>query len=251
MPSPRNRRTSPRRRIALALCLAAPLLAMSCPPRMRVHLDPASARNAPSFTFSREDVLLEAVREFGVYACRPRELQKPLWVIRPDSGMTPLRGSVLRVTYGEVPPGYTSDAPALPLEPRQCYEAAVVGADYSWPGTKDFYVERDGRVRALRGETSFELAMKQEQRWHRAAVQCRRGYRRARSAADSAVVDARTHPVADTTLTCGWMREAFPSDINEAISSERGTLAFLGFVALMAGLAAGMSALDRTLGTNK
>ncbi|HEU4561483.1 MAG TPA: hypothetical protein VFS20_26755, partial [Longimicrobium sp.] len=239
------------RRAALALCLAAPLLAMSCPPRMKVHLDSASARNAPSFTFSREDVLMERVREFGVYACRPKGLQKPLWVIRPDSGTAAVRGSVLRVTYGEVPPGYVAETPALPLEPRKCYEAAVVGSEYSWPGTRDFYLERDGRVRALRGETSFELAMKQEQRWHRAAVGCRRGYRRARSAGDSAVVDARTFPVADTTLTCGWMREAFPSDIDEAISSERGTVMFLGLVAIMAGMAAGLTALDRTLGTNR
>ena len=251
MASHPDRRRPPLRRSLLALCLATPLLATSCPPRMRVRLDPASARSAPSFTFSREDVLLGAVREFGVYACRPRELQKPLWVIQRDTGISAPEGNVLRVTYGLVPPGYSSHAPALPLEPRRCYEAAVVGSEYSWPGTKDFYLERDGRVRALRGETAFELAVKQEQRWHRAAVQCRRGYRRARSAADSAVVDARTHPVADTTLTCGWMREAFPTEINEAVSSERGTVMFLGLVAIMVGMAAGMTALDRALGTNR
>jgi hypothetical protein len=235
----------------VALCLVAPLLATTCLPRMNVHVDPASPRNAPAFTFSKEDVLQGRVREFGVYACRPQELRKPLWVIHPDSGSAAPRGSVLRVTYGEVPPGYTAEGEAPPLEPRKCYEAAAVGDEFSWPGTKDFYLERDGRVRVLRGETSFELATKQEQRWHRAAVGCRRGYRRARSAGDSAVVDARTFPVADTTLTCGWMRQAFPGEINEAMSSERGTVMFLGLVAIMAGLAAGLTALDRTLGTNK
>ncbi|HEX9937310.1 MAG TPA: hypothetical protein VGB15_09310 [Longimicrobium sp.] len=252
MPShPRTPRRPPLRRLGLTACLAVPLLAMSCPPKMSVHLDPASAANAPSFTFSRQDVLLGSVREFGVYACRPTQLQKPLWVIRSDTATAAPRGSVLRVTYGQVPQGYVAENPAVPLEPRRCYEAAVIGAEYSWPGTKDFYLERDGRVRALRGETAFELAIKQEQRWNRAAVQCRRGYRRARSAGDSAAVDVRSYPVADTTLTCGWMRQAFPGDIAEAVSTERGTAAFLGFVALMAGLAAGLSALDRELGINR
>jgi hypothetical protein len=240
------------RRLFTAACLALPLAAMTCLEPTHVDLAPDSAANAPAFTFRVGDEKVDAVREFGVYACRPSELQTPLWSIRPGDSATVARGEPLRVTYGQVPPGYVAENPAPPLQPRRCYEAAAAAAGVraAFPGARDFYLERDGRVRALRGETAFELGIRNEQLWHRAAVQCRRGYRRARTPQDSMAVDARRYPVADTSLTCGWMLKAYPDDVRKALSSERGTAAFLGFVAAMAALVTINGALDRAIGTS-
>ena len=66
-------------------------------------LDPASPLETPAFTFRTGGEMLESVREFGVYACRPDELRKPLWQIRKvaaDEAATdePRSGQVLRIT---------------------------------------------------------------------------------------------------------------------------------------------------------
>jgi hypothetical protein len=242
------------RRPAAIACLAVPLLANQCLPRTKVRLEPLSAPEAPSFTFRTGGEPLGAVQEFNVYACRPSELQTPLWRLRRiGEDSVPAHappGQALRITYGQVPPGYTADAPAVPLQPRRCYQAAAAGGGPMaslLPGTTSFYLERDGRVRGVRGEAAFEMETRNEQLYHRATVQCRRGYRRARTPGDSAAVDAREIPVADTSLTCGWMRQEHPDDIREALSSERGTVVFLGFVAAMAALAAGYGALQRAV----
>jgi len=84
------------------------------------------------------------------------------------------------------------------------------------------------------GELGWQL--EREQLVDRAAVGCRRGYRRARSFADTIAVDARVWPVSDTTVTCGFLRHRDPDMIARAESTERLLLQAAGGILAAAAL---------------
>jgi hypothetical protein len=214
------------RRSVLVVLLAPALLASECTPAsppIKLLLAEDSRPGKPAFYFSRENEMLPGLTELAVSRCRPREVRTPVWHIRRNTGDA--AEGALRVTYGEVPPGYVEKQAADPLVPGQCY-TAVATAGYS-AGYAELGVLDDGRV-VVRGGGRGE-GFTHGRQVERAAVACVRDYRDAPTAADSLAVDEHVHPVADTTITCGTLRTKYPLD--EAVSSERRLLG--GLIALL------------------
>lgn len=232
----------------LAMALVPALLATSCPVFIGVHVATGTdGPTAPELRFWYERTPLRQVDSLTVYACPPRAvygaaydsalLTLPVqWRITRDTGAAPA-GEPLRVTYGRVPAGYREEAPAAPLATGGCYLARVVARVDSalakplkWldlDGAQTFRLLPDGRI--IMGVPEGTLYDRRPLReTNRAAVACRRGYRRARTPADSAAVDAREHAVLDYPLSCGWLRAHWPDVMSGPQTTERTILGAVG-----------------------
>ena len=200
----------------LALGVSAVLLlAGGCQYPVRLFLAPDSAPHQPTFHASYLGERLARVEEFAVMPCRPRELQRPLWRVHfaggPVDSLRPLR-----ITYGQVPEGYTETRTPELLIPGRCYAAMVAGPGL---GTLEFTLKPTGQ--ATDGGYGWRGYARAARQVNRAAYRCVRRYRVAPSAQDSAGVDALSHPVADTTVSCGWLRERHPDALATARSDLR------------------------------
>jgi hypothetical protein len=225
------------RRIAAVLAGTPLLLATTCLPNYDLKTSP-SPQGDPQF-HARWKGAPVALRTLTVQRCRPGELRHVVWAISGHGdGSEP-------ITYGQVPEGYTEQAPAEPLVPGGCYETLSTGypenpkAHGMWGmDNGSFHVRADGRVMPGHGPRGTG-----EHQFTRAAVGCRRALRHARTAADTAAIDARAWPVADTSVTCQAMRTDFAQSMREATSTEKMAAA----IAALAGVVAGAIWLDGVL----
>jgi len=225
------------------LALVPLLMATTCPPRVAIQPVPSAASRQPTFAFSSGGVALASLRAFEVTQCRPGELRRPLWRVSRPAGPadtlhawtrmeTPDSSAVLRITYGQVPEGYREEVAPEPLVPGRCYLAGG-RLDYGG-GAQEFRVTEDGGVR-LGSSRGYFAAY--ESQMNRAGVHCKRAYRGARSPADTATVDARVQAVADTSITCGYLRTEHPEVIRTAQSREfRVALLALGAASIAWGI---------------
>jgi hypothetical protein len=226
-----------RAKIWLALCLIPALMATSCIYLIGVQVEPgAAAGEPPAFAFSHHGVPLARLDSFSVSGCPERtsydapytQWEHPelpvLWRIVRDHN-APATAEAPRIRYGQVPAGYVERKPAEPLRPGGCYNVYVAGpgnAPETWPnfGGQTFHLLPDGRL--LAGTPSGYLGNSRPFREiNRAGVACVRGYRHARTPADSAAIDARAFSVMDTPLTCGWLRGNWPDLMNDTQSAEQ------------------------------
>jgi hypothetical protein len=237
-----------RRAPRLVLALVPLLLATSCPAFISVHVEAGPAGpTAPELRFSYERTPLRKVDSLTVYACPQRAvygagydsalLQLPVrWRITRE---TPADAAAepLRVIYGRLPAGYREEAPAAPLAVGGCYHARVVARldsalakPLKWfdvDGGQTFRLLPDGRLIVGSPEGTF-FDRRPLRETNRAAVACARGYRRARTTADSAAVDAREHLILEHPLSCGWLRAHWPDVLNGPQTTERTLLGALG-----------------------
>jgi hypothetical protein len=251
-PAPRRARRLP----WLVIALVPALLATSCPAIIRVDVAPGPAgATAPELRFSYERTALRQVDSLTVYACPQRAvyaaeydsalLKLPVrWRITREDGAAPAQ-EPLRVIYGRVPPGYREEAPATPLAVGGCYHArAVARLDsalakqlkwFNLDGAQTFRLLPDGRMILGNPEGTF-FDRRPLRETNRAAVACARGYRRARTEADTAAVDVREHTVLDQPLSCGWLRAHWPDVLTAPQTTERSVLAALALVAGIVGV---------------
>lgn len=237
---PRHRRPA-----RLAAVMAVPLLlATACTILMELRLEPGSTVHDLAFTATYHGEPVTSVREFEVYACRPLFLKTPVWKIVRDAEAVP-SSLPLRITYGRVPFGYREVAPAQPLATGKCYAAVAEGARV---GSLEFRVEPDGRVVGV-GLGMGALAGGGEQRQVDSAVRnCAFAYRAARSAPDTAAVDERAYPLADTAVSCRTLRTVLPDQIeNPPPGLGRRLLQAGGAVALLIGIFIAEDAIKRSL----
>ena len=211
-------------RKSLALAFAPVLLAARCyDPGMTVRLAPETQPYRPVFYAHHDSVPVHSIGRFTVEACRPHQIQKVVWEIeRSTEGDTP---RPLRISYGQLPSGYTQKVAPEPLAAGRCY--AVLAQS---PG---------------RGELSFRLADDGTptpggndgwRQFERAAVACKRAYRRARTPEAIAAANVLAQPVADTTVSCGTFSTRWRSELDNAESSEMLALKFIGGIAALTAL---------------
>lgn len=223
----------------LVLALAPALAATSCIRPVRIDPAPSPSR-APAFTFSRDGGPLRMLDEFAVTQCRPEPLQRPLWHVARSRTQAdaPLawderraRDSTeaLRITYGKTPEGFTEVVAPEPLAAGLCYLARV--RDSYGGGSREFRLLPDGRMETGRLGDWYRRGGDQ---LNRAAVHCRRSYRRA-SRADSLRIDPWRHAVADTSVTCAELRTAHPEVMKTAVSRETTVTVGLVVAAALAG----------------
>jgi hypothetical protein len=210
----------------LAVGASAVLLLMGgCQYPARLFLAPDSPRHQPAFFASYRGERLAKVEEFAVMPCRPRELQRPLWRIHfaggPVDSLQPLR-----ITYGQLPQGYAETRTPEPLVPGRCYTAITAGPS---AGMLEFTLGSTGQ--AVEGGYGWSGHTRAVRQVNRAAYRCVQGYRAASSKQDSTTVDALSHPVADTTVDCGWLRERHPDALVHARSDLRIYATVVGGVA--------------------
>lgn len=244
-----HHRVCPRRRAARAAVALAPLLmATSCPAFVRVGVEPGPARDGstPEFRFDYTRTSLRELTSLTIYGCPDQELYSfaydsalqrlpVVWrIVRQAEA--PLRVEPLRITYGRVPAGYREETPPAPIEPGGCYRAhAVAFPDRSTEqayvggleGGQTFRLLSNGRL-VLGTPTVPVLDSRPLRQINRAAVGCTGGYRRARTQADSAAVDAREHTVLDTPLSCGHLRTQWQDAMHAPVTRERTVLGLLG-----------------------
>lgn len=242
-PAPRHRRRLP----WLVFALVPALLATSCPAVIRVDVAPGpEGTTAPEFRFSYQRTALRKVDSLTVYACPQRavygaEYDSALsklperWRITREDG-APAQ-EPLRVIYGHVPPGYREEAPAAPLAVGGCYHARAVARldsalarPLKWfdvDGTQTFRLLPDGRMILGTPEGTF-FDRRPLRETNRAAVACARGYRRARTQADTTAVDVREYAVLDHPLPCGWLRTHWPDVLTSPQTTERTLLGAVG-----------------------
>jgi hypothetical protein len=157
----------------------------------------------------------------NVSLCRPVVVHHRVWEVDLTAGdSAAARDSIV---YGATPPGFFTRKPAEALVPGGCYQVWASGrlreSGRAAIGSGGFRVLADGTV--ANGTGAQGRRLENEKEVDRAAVGCRRGYRRARTASDSAGVDARVWAVSDTTITCGFLRTRSPETIARAESTER------------------------------
>jgi hypothetical protein len=191
----------------MALALAPLLTATSCPTGIGIQVEPPpAAAEPPSFALTHWDQDGTAA-SFEVRECAAGgqvmwriTLQTPY-----DTAPDPLR-----MAYGRPPRGYREEERARPLAPGGCYRAAAAPSDPRGEGGSEvFRLLPTGSI--VQGTADQpEIHAPELRELNRAAVSCVRGYRRARTAADSAAVDAAEHDVVDARLSCGWMRRQWP-----------------------------------------
>lgn len=243
-----SRAPAPSRRAPwLAIALAPLLLATSCPAFIRVHVEPGpGGATAPELRFSYERTPLRKVDSLTVYACPQRAvygneydsalLRLPVrWRITRETGADAAT-EPLRVIYGRPPAGYREEAPAAPLAVGGCYHARVVARldsalakPLKWfdvDGAETFRLLPDGRMLVGTPEGTF-FDRRPLRETNRAAVACARGYRRARTRADSSAVDAREHLILEHPLSCGWLRVHWPDVLSGPQTTERTLLGAL------------------------
>lgn len=231
----------------LALCLVPALMATSCIYPIGVHVEQDTAGDPPEFRFSHHGRPLVRLDTLSVSGCPERtsysavytQREHPelpvLWRIVRDPN-APATTEAPRIRYGRVPAGYVEQKPAEPLPSGGCYNVYAAGpgnAPETWPnfGGQTIHLLPDGRL--VEGTPSgYAVNAHPFRQVNRAAVACARGYRRARTPADSAAVDARAFAVLDASLSCGWLQGNWPDLMNEPQSAER------LFVALLATAAA-------------
>jgi hypothetical protein len=192
-------------RRSLAVLAGAPLLtATSCINTFDLRTSPRPERVSPAIV-ARSGGRPANVRTLRVERCRPEVLPHVAWsiarLVGADSTAAP--DSII---YGQLPRGYHELHPAEPLSPGGCYEMhGIAGSGDSTTfgdavGSAAFRVLPDGTV--VPGWTRVRYG---KELGH-AALACRFAFHRARTPADTAAVDARTFPVADTTVSCQMMR---------------------------------------------
>lgn len=224
-----------RRKWLIAVALAPALMANQCFKLIDVRLAPDGASSEPpSFSFVFDGEPLSVLKRFKVGPCGGGPLSMA-WVLVPD-GVTQHTGMPLRITYGRVPLGYREAFAAEPLAPGGCYrvEAEGIGLPMLGIGWKTFRILPNGRL--MEGEPAGILSSRAFRQVNRAAVGCARGYRRARSAADTASVAAREFGVLDARVSCGWLYETWPDLMSEPIATERALLGITAGLATIAGL---------------
>ena len=250
----------------LVIALTPALLATSCPVLVRVGVEPGpTAAEPPRFAFSIDREQLRAIDSLTVFECAERmphgvehdsaRQRLPVaWSIFREPGAAPGPEPV-RITYGRVPAGYREQKAAVPVEPGGCYHARAVSLPdrgvrsrtYGFPveGGQTFRLLPDGRL--VTGDLNLPLFDSRPLReLNRAAVGCRRGYGRARTAADTAAVNARGYTIQGTDVSCGWLRAHWPDAMHGAMTSERMVFGALGLAAALAAiLAAGAAEEDR------
>jgi hypothetical protein len=193
-------------RRSLAVLAGAPLLmATSCIRTIDLETSPGPERGRPVITAS-SGRRAATITELRVERCRPEPLRQVAWSIIakdfPDS-----TGTADPIVYGVLPRGFVERHPAQPLSSGGCYQmqgsGIVAGDPPELPATArgEFVLGADGTFTA-----PGPVEVRHENQLGKAAVTCRFAFRRAQTAADTAAVDARVFPVADTTVTCGLMR---------------------------------------------
>jgi hypothetical protein len=210
--------------LIFVLCLTPALLASTCMPMLRVRVDPGPlAKGPPVFTFRHGGDHVYSIQTLRVAECSSQVAS--VWKI--ERGPLPSQPTEpLRITYGSMPAGYREDTAAGVLEPGGCYHVLVDGEPDLigiGVGRETIRVLPNGRIAV--GEPGGLLTNSRPFRdTNRAAVGCTRGYRRARTAADSAAVDARSYPIVDARVTCRWLYDTWPDVMTDPIPTEQGLL---------------------------
>jgi hypothetical protein len=223
------------RKSVAVLAMMPVTMATQCYPRFDVRTSPGPEPMQAVFTGDRGGQPVE-LRTVYVTRCRPSVVHHVAWDATVQSELDP-KVRVDSVVYGRAPKGAAERSAAEPLIAGGCYEVSASGRTVTGEyarGTGGFRVRPDGVVIDGTGPMGSRLANEKEV--DRAAVGCRRDYRRARTAADSVTVDARVWPVSDTTITCGYLRRRAPDAIAETESTERVVLQAAAGVAAIAAL---------------
>jgi hypothetical protein len=182
--------------------------------------------------------VLTVVERFQVSSCASGG-DRIVWRIARDDAPSTLT-EPLRITYGRVPPGYREGRAAEPLVPGGCYQAGALAAEQPLSplagfGGERFHVLPNGQL--ITGYSGGLIhSSRPFRQLNRAAVGCTRGYRRARTPADSAAVDARQYTVLDNRLSCQWLYANWPDLMTNPASTEHGVLAILALLGVFAGL---------------
>jgi hypothetical protein len=220
------------RRSLAVLAMAPVLMATTCFPSFDVRVSPGPAPMQAVFTGVRGKEAVELQR-VTVSLCRPGVVNRVVWSVNfreEDGGDLPDS-----LVYGAPPPGFFAQSPPEPLAAGRCYQVSAAGRLRSTTlgamGTGGFRVLADGTVADGIGAQGSRLAKQHEV--DRAAVGCRRAYRRARTRPDSAGVDARVWAVSDTSITCGFLRTRYPETIASTESTEGRILRVAGAVAVL------------------
>lgn len=223
-------------RKSLAVLAMMPVtMATQCFPRFDVRTLPGPEPMQAVFTGDRGGQPVE-LSSVTVARCRPSVVHHVVWDAKMGSEADG-KPRVDSVVYGQAPRSTDEQSAAEPLIAGGCYEVFASGRTLSGEyarGTGGFRVRPDGVVIDGTGPMGRRLAS--EKQVDRAAVGCRRDYRRARNAADSATVDARVWAISDTTITCGYLRLRAPEVIAETESTERRLLEIAAGVAVLAAI---------------
>jgi hypothetical protein len=230
-----------RRKLFFALALCPVLMASTCIEPVYVGVDPGPRPgDAPAFQFVYRREPLTYVEGFQVTACGERGGASSTWRIVRD-GQTPPDNGPLRLTYGQVPRGYRETTAAQPLRPGGCYDASVevlppIGGRIRTPaGSERFRVLPNGQL-VVGYSGGLIHNTRPFRQLNRASVGCTRGWRRARTAADSAAVDAREYPVLDARVSCDWLFTEWRDVVGEPRSTERAGLGVAALLVLFVGL---------------
>jgi hypothetical protein len=204
---------------SLAVLAMGPLLmATQCHPVYDLRVSPGPEPGQAVFTGARKNERAE-IGTVTVALCRPGEVSRVVWsASRVEKSAGPDS-----VTYGEGAPRFAAERPPEPLRAGGCYEVFTSGTLHASgryaTGSGGFHLLADGTVRNGTGPEGSRLTS-----WRqvdRAAVGCKRAYRRAPTLQDTVRIDARTWQVADTTLTCGDLRYRHTETLARAESTER------------------------------
>ena len=224
------------RRSLAVLAIAPVLMATQCYPRYDVQVSPGPAPKQAVFTGVRDKEAVE-LGSVTVARCRPSLLHHVVWDvdIRETADSIPASDSLV---YGAAPAGFFERKGPEPLVAGGCYTVSSWGrlreSGRRAMGSGGFHVLPDGTVANGLGARGGRLAG--ENQVERAAVGCRRDYRRAGTAADSTRVDARVWAVADTSITCGFLRTRHPEIIATTESTEWRLVQVAGGIAAIAAL---------------
>ena len=229
-------------RKSLAVLAMGPLLmATQCHPSYDVRVAPGPEPMQAVFTGVRGKESV-AIDDLAVALCRPSVVSHLVW----DATRVEKAAGADSVTYGEAS-RFSSRRPAEPLRPGGCYTVFSTGTLHPSGryaiGSGGFHVLPDGRVVNGTGPQGRRLTSYRQV--DRAAVGCKRAYRRAPTLQDTTSIDARVWEVADTTITCGHLRYRHPETLAGAESSERLLLQAAGGIAVLVALFAIQDALPR------
>jgi hypothetical protein len=225
-----------RRKLWLAVALCPALMASTCIEPVHIRVDPGPRPDdTPAFHFTYDGDPVTYVEEFRVEECRKIGRGASAWRIVRD-GQTPTDVIPLRITYGQLPRGYRETAAVQPLAPGGCYYASVeylapIGSLIRSPAGGETFRLLPNRQLVVGSPGGLFNNTRPFRQLNRAAVGCTRGYRRARTAADSAAVDAREYGVLDARVSCGWLYSEWPDVVDEPLGTERATLALIGLFA--------------------